>query len=149
MEQEIDLAPRHLIDWLRADLARGGARRFSVRATREFLAEPASLAGTGIDAEDGMEALTTVGLLEVAPVNGAGRWTLRLRIEDPIGCHLPDDGSVPDDPEELALDDFEAAFLAPDDPDATVTLETASADDRRRFERLLAEMLADRHGRTS
>jgi hypothetical protein len=147
MEQEIDLTARHLIDWLRADLALGGARRLRLRATREFLAEPAPLAGSGLDEEDDIEALTTVGLLEVGPRDGAAHWTLRLRIEDPIGCHLPDDGSVPDDPEELALSDFEAAFLPAGLEEATVTLEAASAEDRRRFERLLAEMLAGRHGR--
>jgi hypothetical protein len=147
MEQEIDLTPRHLIEWLRADLARGRTGRLAVRATREFLSEPAPLAGSGIDAEDEFEALTTVGLLEVAPRDGGAHWTLRLRIEDSIGCHLPDDGSVPDDPEELALDDFEDAFRAAGLEEGTVTLEAASVEDRRRFERLLAEMLADRHAR--
>jgi hypothetical protein len=147
MEHEIDLTPRHLIDWLRADLARGGAARLAVRATREFLCEPGPLAGAGLDAEDGMEALTTIGVLEVAPRNGGARWTLRLRVEDPIGAHLPDDGSVPDDPEELGLERFADAFLRGPDPGGTVTLEATTAADRRRFERLLAEMLADRHGR--
>ena len=54
---------------------------------------------------------------------------------------------MPDDPEELALDHFADAFFAAGDPDATVTLEAATPGDRRRFERLLAEMLTDRHGR--
>ena len=70
MEREIDLAPQHLVDWLRADLAGRGPRRLEVRATREFLAEDGPLAAEGLDADDGMEVLTTVGLLEVAPAGG-------------------------------------------------------------------------------
>jgi hypothetical protein len=147
MEHEIDLTPRHLIDWLRADLATGAGAQFTVRATREFCSEPAPLAGTGLDVEDELTAPSTVGLVEVTPRDGAGRWTLRLRVEDALGCHLPDDGSVPDGPEEIALDEFADDFLAVAEPDATITLEADTAADRRRFERVLARMLADRHRR--
>jgi hypothetical protein len=147
MEHEIDLTPRHLIGWLRADLARGPAAQLTVRATREFFGEPAPLAGTDLDAEDEMEALTTVGLVEVTPRDGGGHWTLRLRVEDALGCHLPEDGSVPDGPEEIALEVFADGFLTDGEPDATITLEAATPADRRRFERVLARMLADRHGR--
>jgi hypothetical protein len=149
MEREIDLAPQHLIDWLRADLAGGGARRLEVRATREFLAEDGPAAAEGLDAEDGMEVLTTVGLLEVAPAGGSARWVLRLRVEDPFGAHLPEDGSVPDGPEEIGLDEFAECFLADGEAGATatVTLETGSPAGGRGFERLLARILADRHGR--
>jgi hypothetical protein len=148
MEREIDLAPQHLVDWLRADLARGGAR-LEVRATREFLAEDCPSTAEGLDAEDGMEILTTVGLLEVAPASGNARWVLRLRVEDPFGSHLPDDGSVPDGPEEIGLDEFAARFLADGDAGATatVTLETGSPAAGRGFERVLARILADRHRR--
>jgi hypothetical protein len=147
MEREIDLAPRHLVDWLRADLAGGGPRHLEVRATREFLAEDGPVAAEGLDAEDGMEVLTTVGLLEVAPAGGAARWVLRLRVEDPVGSHLPDDGSVPDGPEEIGLDEFADCFLADGDANATLTLETGCAADGRGFDRVLARILADRHRR--
>jgi hypothetical protein len=143
MEHEIDLAPRHLVDWLKAEMA-GGAR-LEVRATREFLAEDGPAADGALDAEDGMEVLTTVGLLEVSPTSGRAHWVLRLRVEDRIGGHLPDEGSVPDGPEEIGLEDFEACFLAGEDPDATVTVETASATDGGVFQRVMARILTDRH----
>jgi hypothetical protein len=145
MELEIDLTPRHLIEWLRADLALGSAATLAVRATREFLVEPAPLAGGDFDEEDEMASVTTVGLVEVTPCDGSGRWTLRLRVEDPLGSHLPEDGSVPDEPEEIGLERFADSFLLDAEPDATVTLEADTAADRRRFERVLARMLADRH----
>ncbi len=147
MEREIDLAPRHLVDWLRAELARGGPRRFEVRATREFLAEDGPVLVDGLDPEDDVGVATTVGTLEVAPANGPGRWVLRLRVEDTIGSHLPDDGSVPDGPEEIGLDEFAARFLANDDADASVTLEAGTPADGHGFDRVLAGILADRHGR--
>jgi hypothetical protein len=147
MEREIDLAPRHLVDWLRAELARSGPRRFEVRATREFLAEDGPLLVDGLDPEDDVGVTTTVGTLEVAPANGLGRWVLRLRVEDAIGSHLPDDGSVPDGPEEIGLDEFAARFLANDDADASVTLEAGTPADGNGFDRVLAGILADRHGR--
>ena len=144
MEREIDLLPRHLVAWLRADRAAGGLARLQVRATREFLAEDGPATAEGLDADDEIAVVTTVGLLEVAPAAGPANWVLRLRIEDGLGAHLPEDGSVPDGPEEMALDDFAACFLDCD-ADAAVTLETATAADGRGFERVFARILADRH----
>jgi hypothetical protein len=145
MEREIDLTPRHLVDWLKAEFMAGRASRLDVRASREFLAEDGPVAGEGLDAEDEVAVVTTVGLLEVAPPAGSGTWVLRLRIEDPVGSHLPDDGSVPDGPEEIGLEQFERCFLGADDLDATITLETGTAADGRGFDRLLARILTDRH----
>jgi hypothetical protein len=146
MEREIDLTPRHLIDWLKADIS-AGTRSLDVRATREFVGEQDPATGEGLDAEDEMAVLTTVGLLEVSPARGGHRWVLRLRVEDPIGSHLPDDGSVPDGPEEIGLEEFEGCFLAGDGVDAAVTFEADSAADGRGFARLLSRILADRHSR--
>ena len=145
MEREIDLMPRHLVDWLKTDLGR--SRRLQVRATREFLAEDAPAAAEGLDAEDGIGVGTAVGLLEVAPAPGGAHWVLRLRIEDALGPHLPEDGSVPDGPEEIGLDQFATCFLADGDPAATITLETGCAADGRGFQRVFARILGDRHAR--
>ena len=145
MEREIDIAPRHLIDWIRADLARRGPRRLDVRATREFLSEDGPACTADLDSEDGIEVITTVGLLEVSPKAGGAHWVLRLRIEDGVGSHLPEDGSVPDGPEEIGLERFKACFLATDDPDATVTLEADTTADNRGFDRVFGRVLADSH----
>jgi len=146
MERDVDLNPQHLLDWLKADLACGG-ERLTVRVTREFLSEDGPVTSMGIDAEDDISVLTTVGLLEIAPFPGRHHWVLRLRVEDPVGEHLPDQGSVPDGPEEIGLDEFEACFLASDDLSASVTVEAGTAADRQNFDRLLARMTEDRHRR--
>lgn len=144
MEREVDLTPAHLMAWLRADLA-DGSQRLKVRASREFVCEEAPASAPDLDAEDGMEVLLTVGHLEVEPANGKARWLLRMRIEDPFGSHLPEDGSVPDEPEQIGLDEFEACFLAAGDPASTCTLEAGCAADARGFDRVLARILSDRH----
>jgi hypothetical protein len=137
MERDVDLSSRQILAWLRRDAARGDRRQLAWRATREFVVEPAS--GPGIDADDGLDTGCTIGLLEVGPRRGSQRWTLRLRIEDELGAHLPDDGSVPDDPEPMDLAGFEAAFLpAGAEPPADVGLEADTATARRHFRRLVA-----------
>jgi hypothetical protein len=145
MEHDVDLTPQHLLDWLKDDMARGGRERLAVRATREFLTEDGPVSTMGIDADDDISVMTTIGLLEVAPRPGAHHWVLRVRVEDPVGEHLPDDGSVPDGPEEIGLEEFEACFLASEDLSASVTVEAATAADRQSFERVLARMIRDRH----
>jgi hypothetical protein len=147
MEREIDLMPRHLLDWLKDERGRGGVRRLEVRATREFVAEDGPAVAEGLDAEDGIAVVTTVGLLEVAPAAGNGHWVLRLRIEDTLASHLPEDGSVPDVPEAIDLAEFESCFLAAGDPEATITLEAGSPAAARSFERVFARILTGRHAR--
>jgi hypothetical protein len=145
MEREIDLTPRHLVDWLKAEIEARREHALEVRASREFLSDEAPATGDHLDPEDDVSVLTTVGTLEVRPSAAGSRWLLRLRVEDPIGSHLPDDGSVPDGPEEIGLEEFESCFVSTDDLDATVTVETNGPGEARDFDRILGQMLADRH----
>lgn len=138
MEREIDLSARHLMDWLRR-----GHPGLRVRATREYVWDGAPVAAAGLDVEDELEVATTVGLLEVQPDLGE-RWVLRLRIENPLACHLPDDGPVPEEPEEIGLDEFEACFLEDGAPDAAVTVEADRHPEARAFDKVLAAILASR-----
>ena len=134
--------------WLGAEKKAGRADRLDVRATREYSAEPvADPAGAGLGGDEDVAMLTTIGTLEVRPTGGGPRWTLRVRIEDEVGPHLPDDESVPEDAEEIDLEAFEADFVAPDSGTAFVSLEAETPRARQDFDRLLSEMLADRHER--
>lgn len=142
MEREIDVSARHLLHWLRT--APCGLR---VRATREYIWEGEPASAESLDREDELEIATTVGLLEVRPGKGAGEgngWIVRLRVENPLACHLPDEGSVPDDGEEIDLDEFEDCFLSDDAPDASVTVEADRHPDARAFDKVLAAILASR-----
>jgi hypothetical protein len=148
MEREIDVSARHLVDWLRA-----GPSGLSVRATREYLWDGAPIATTvadpddpgatetGLDGDDEIEVATTVGLVEVRPESGC-HWVLRLRVENPLACHLPEDGSAPEEPEEIGLDEFEACFLGDEAEDAAVTVEADRHPDARAFDKVLAVILA-------
>lgn len=138
MEREIDVSARHLVEWLKATPAGLG-----VRVTREFLWDDAPVATEGLDVEDEIEVTTTVGMVEVRPQRDEG-WVLRLRVENPLACHLPDEGSVPEEPEEIGLEEFEACFLEDEAPDAAVTVEADRHADARAFDKVLAAILANR-----
>lgn len=138
MEREIDVSARRLLGWLKA-----GPSGVQVRATREYLWEGAPAAAEDLDAEDELEVATTVGLIEVRPDRGEV-WVLRLRVENPLACHLPDEGSVPDDGEEIDLDEFESCFLSDDAPEGSVTVEADRHPEARAFDKVLASILASR-----
>lgn len=138
MEREIDLSARHLLQWLRA-----GQPGLRVRATREYLWDGVPVSSPEVDAEDELEVATTVGLLEVRPLRGED-WVLRLRVDSPLACHLPEDGSVPEEPEEIDLDEFEACFLDEETGDGAVTVEADRHPDARAFDKVLAAILASR-----
>ena len=142
MEAEIDLSPARLIRWLRGELGRG-VPRVVARCSREFLSEPTDGPVAAGDEYGDLSATVTVGLIELTPAAGHGDWRLTLRLEDPLGAHLPEDGSVPEGPEALSLADFEAAFPAADDLAASVTLEADGPEARRKAERIVAHILAD------
>lgn len=147
MEYELDIDPRHLVEWLKADALSAAAGRFEVSATRSFVEEPGVPASGSSSAEDDAAAMTAVGILEVRPkLDSSGRWVIRIRIEDMGGPHLPEEGSVPDEPEDLSLDGFETDFLLPDRGAAFATLEIQTDEDRERFDRFAQELEADRHG---
>ena len=147
-EYGLDIDPYQIVRWLGTERKAGRGDRFDVRATREYSAEPlADPAEAGIDDDQDVASLTTIGTLEVRPTGGGPRWTLRVRIEDVVGSHLPDDESVPEDAEEIDLDAFEADFIAPDSGTAYVSLEAGTAQARQDVDRLLSMKLADRHGR--
>ena len=147
-EYGLDIDPYQVVHWLGEEQKAGGGDRFDVRAMREYSAEPlADPAQAGLDDDQDVTSLTTIGTLEVRPAGGGARWTLRVRIEDVVGAHLPDDESVPEDAEEIDLDAFEADFIAPDSGTVFVSLEAETPQAKQDFDRLLSRMLADRHGR--
>ncbi len=142
MEAEIDLSPARLIRWLRDELGRD-VPRVAARCTREFVSEPTDGPVAAGDEYGDLSATLTIGVIELAPAGGQVGWRLTLRLEDPLGAHLPEDGPVPDGPEPVSLTDFAAAFAAADDMAATVMLEADSPEARRKAERIIAHILAD------
>ena len=146
MEREIDLAPRHLLDWLKADLARGGAAPLEVRATREFLAEDGPATAEGLDAEDGMEVADHRRAARgraPRPAARTGCSGCASRTRSAATC--PRTARCPTARRRSGSTTSPTCFLAAGDPDATVTLEAGCAADRPRLRARLARILADRH----
>ena len=143
MEYDLDVDADHLVEWLKQDIQAAGKKRFDVSASRVFVSGAGGDSG-GENAE--IAEIAAVGVLEVKPMpDSAGRWLLRIRVEDVIGPHLPDNGSVPDEPEELTLAGFEADFIAPDRGTAFVTLEVETGEDEKLFGEFFTDLQSDHH----
>jgi hypothetical protein len=146
MEYQLDIAPDHLVEWLSKDIMESGKTRFDISASRSFRTEVIRNPSTPLNNED-MESLQAVtGILEIKPrPDSAGRWVLKVQVDDILGPHLPEEGSIPDEPEELSLAGFEADFIAPDRGTSFVTLELESDNDKAYFETFLNDLQTDRH----
>lgn len=145
MQYDLDMDARHLVEWLKADM-RSAENRFEVSATRSFEEEEVPGGENGASREDETAAMSAIGTLEVRPkLDSGGKWVIRIRVEDVIGPHLPEEGSVPGEPEDLTLEGFEEDFILPGRGTMFAMLEIETEEDRERFARFAAELEADRH----
>lgn len=146
MEYELDIDAVHLVEWLRREMESGGKPLFEISASRSFSSQDAGEEAAPVVEPEEIASMASVGLLEVKPaVDSGGHWLLRVRVEDVVGTHLPEEGSVPDEPEEMTLAGFEADFLASDQGTAYVTVELETEQDRQKFDSFLNDLQTDRH----
>lgn len=144
-EYELDVAGDQIVHWLKSELA-AGRRPVEIRATREYTTEPVTdMEAFGLSDEADVASLVTIGLLEVRPTGEHNGWLLRVRVEDVVGPHTPEDESVPDVPEEIDLDDFEADFVTPDRGTTYVSVGAETPKAKRHFDRMFADLIRDRH----
>lgn len=144
-EYELDTFSDQIVHWLKDELARARPR-VSYVATRDYVAdESADLQSAGLGDEADAASLLTVGSLEVRPVHADEGWCLKVRVEDAVGLHIPDDSSVPDYPEEIDLDDFQTQFTASDNCTEFVTLQVDTDAAKKRFDAMFVDIIKDRH----
>jgi len=147
MENNLDIATGHLVQWLKAYFATDTEPVLEVSAHRTFTAEPIAEDAADVSRDDEVSLMTAIGILEVSPTgNSHSRWLLRIRVEDSLGTHLPEQGSVPDMLEEMTLEAFEAEFILPDRGATFVTLDAETQEIRSAFDAFLADVVTDRHG---
>ena len=147
MEYNLDIATGHLVQWLKTYFATNIRPKLEVSVHRTFTAEPIAEDVADISKNDEVSLMTAIGVLEVSPAgNSHGKWLLRVRVEDTFGTHLPEQGSVPDTPEEMNLEAFETEFILPDRGVSFVTLEAETQEIRDAFDAFLADVVTDRHG---
>lgn len=145
-QYELDTAADQIVRWLKGELAAG--RSFEIRATREYVTEPVgNREEAGLSEETDAASLMTIGVLEAWPTGTENGWRLQVRVEDIVGPHTPEEESVPAGPEEIDLDDFEADFIAPDRGTVFVSVEAETPEAKRRFDRVFADLVRDRHRR--
>lgn len=144
-EYELDTFCDQIVHWLSDELARQRPR-VSYVATRDFVSdERADLQSAGLSEDTGAASLVTVGTLEVTPVIADEGWRLTVRVEDTVGAHTPEDSSVPDYPQEIDLDAFQAQFTASDTCTEFVTLRADTETAKKRFDELFVDIVKDRH----
>ncbi len=147
-EYALDVDAGQIVHWLMDDAKSAGRAKLDVRATREYADEPVpSPAEAGIGEDEDVSTLTTVGLLEVRPLESAHRWVMRILIEDVIGPHVPEDESAPEDAEEIDLAAFYRDFISPDSGTAFVSVLSETAEDKHAFDLLLRDIIMDAHRR--
>ena len=147
-EYGLDVDAGQIVHWLKDEQAAGRRRKLELRATREYAAEPVTdLDEAGIGDEQDVATLTTTGTLEVRPSGVEHVWALRVRVDDVVGSHLPEDESVPEDAEEIDLDTFYEDFIVPDSGTVYVSVMAETPQAKHAFDRLLSEMITDRHHR--
>ncbi len=146
MEYNPDIATGHLVQWLKAYFATSIEPMLEVSAHRTFTAEPITEDAADVSKDEEVSLMTVIGNLEVTPAgNSHGKWLLRIHVEDILGSHLPEQGSVPDAPEEMTLEAFETEFILPDRGTAFVTLEAETQEIRDAFDAFLADVVTDRY----
>jgi hypothetical protein len=143
----VDIAPEQIVLWLLQE-QRAGRGKLQVAAWRAYeTAEVANreLADLGDENSAELSEVLEVGLLEVTPPPGHARWTLRLRFEDDIGPRLPEDEPVPEGEEEIDLETFYDAFVAPPRGTTEVSVEVEGPAAKGQFTKVANAIRADRH----
>ena len=146
-EFPLDLHAGQIVRWLMDDLSAGRKTKLEVHTTREYATDPVAYPEeVGVGEDEEVAALTTIGLLEVRPLDAVYAWILCVRVEDMVGSHLPEDESVPEGAEEIDLEAFYRDFIVPGTGTAFVSVSAETAQGKLAFDRLHSEILANRHG---
>ncbi len=112
-EFPVDVAPEQILRWIKAELS-DRPHEFHVAAEREFVAaEDLDRASIGIGPDTDVASVAMVGVVEIRSAKAAEEWVLRVRAEDVVGDHLPEDHSVEDSAEAIDIETFEKLFLNP------------------------------------
>jgi hypothetical protein len=144
-EYPMDIPADQVVRWLKEEM-KNGKKAWQIRASREYVHDPkADLETFGLSPEADVASIITVGTLQAELPDAHGAWRLRIRVEDAIGPHTPDEEPVPEGPEEIDLDAFNAEFVVSDRGTAFVTLEAETEAGKRQFDRLYGALIRNRH----
>lgn len=142
----VDVEAKQIVRWLMQE-ERRKAFDLIVRATRSYQANglaPEDLRLGDFEPEE-LSEMSEIGLLEVLPRREPRGWVLRIRVEDDIGPHLPEDEPAAPDEEEIDLATFYEEFLAEDRGLAETSAEVDGPHAKAALARLFKAILTDRH----
>jgi hypothetical protein len=143
----VDIDAKQIVGWLLQE-ERIEPFDLLVSATRSYQRQefsPEEEEELGDEESEDLSEINEVGLIEVMPRKGPGRWTLRIRVIDDIGPRMPEDEPIPTEDEEIDLATFDNEFIRADRGFVEVSAEAkdraASAD----LFRVLEAIVTDRH----
>jgi len=146
-EFDIDISPRDLVIWLKADQARRSPTVWA-SASKTIEKRDIDLASAGVTLDDDVAETLTRGVLEVRPKRGAGGWVLQVRVDNTASEHPVSDEEAEEEAEELTLEGFEEEFLPPEQSLADVVVAVEDEAAKARFGRWLRRTLSGQYKNT-
>jgi hypothetical protein len=140
-EFDIDISPRDLIAWTRADQAKRTPTLWA-SASKTVEKRDIGLETARVTLDDDVVETVTRGVLEVSPRRGLGGWVLRVTADDTAGEHPISDEEAEEEEEELTLDAFEQEFLLPDGRIVDITMSVEDGAAKARLGRWVRRMRA-------
>jgi hypothetical protein len=143
----VDIDAKQIVSWL---LQEERVKPFDllVSATRSYQRKelsPEEEEQLGDEESEDLSEINEVGLLEVMPRKGPGRWVLRIRVTDDIGPRTPEDEPAPTEDEEIDLETFNAEFVEADRGFVEVSAEAQDRAASTDLCHLLEAIVTDRH----
>jgi hypothetical protein len=138
----VDVEAKQIVRWL-IDEERRRAFDLMVTASRSYQANGLArddLRFGDLEREE-LSEISEIGFLEVLPRREPRRWVLRIRVEDDIGPHLPEDESSAPDDEEIDVLTFYEEFFAADRGLAETSAEVDGPQAKAALTRLLGAIL--------
>jgi hypothetical protein len=143
-EFDVDISPRDLIAWIRADQAKRAPTLWA-SASKTIEKRDIDLETARVTLDDDVAETVTRGVLEVSPRRGLGGWVLRVTADDTAGEHPIGDEEAEEEAEELTLEAFEQEFLLPDGRIVDITVSVEDGEAKARLGRWVRRMQARTH----
>jgi hypothetical protein len=135
-EYDLEYPADVVVTWIMRAV-KEGATNLDIAAWREFTVDDSFKPEAGGYEETDVSEVTAVGTLEVKPQHPPDSWLLRVRVEDELGDRVPEDESVPEEPEDMDLDAFWHEFIEPKLAMTSVVVEAAGPAEKDAFDQFI------------
>jgi hypothetical protein len=144
----VDIDPAQVVRWLIAELrVTPSSLKTAARRTTEVHEIPArGDLHLGDEEREDLSDVANVATLEITPARPTDGWLLTVVVEDELGPHGPDRGTMVENEQQIDLATFYSQFIRPGRGIATVVAQADDAAAEARISSLLTSIENDRHG---